>query len=65
MWKVSLFMINKYFSLVHHPGASFALFNCISDFRGIDEACHFKGFFFCQGLDQEKDKQSELQLTIK
>lgn len=60
----SEFKVNKYFILVHRPGPSFALFNCESDFSEIDEACHFKGFFFCRGLDQEEDDQSKLQLTI-
>lgn len=49
-------MAVKYFIVVHSPGASFALFNCESDSRGIDEACHFKGFVLQMFVRGEKEQ---------
>lgn len=61
MWKVSLFMVSKYFIVLHCPGASFALFNCESDLRESMKLVILRVLFY-GGLYREKNKESKLQL---
>lgn len=60
MWKVSLFMVNKYFIVVHHPGASFALFNCESDLRESMKLVILRVLFY-RGLYRKKNKRATIR----